>query len=77
MKMPITIIRIMLVTAPIALPTALVSRPTDPSSSLPMLAGGPLGINPSDATNAITRSNCAVTTSRSASNCAAMVVPAK
>ena len=31
---------------------------------------------PSEETKAINRSNCAVTTSRSASNCAAMVVPA-
>ena len=58
-----TIIAMTLATAPIALPTALVSRPTEPSSWLPRLVGWPLGIRPSEAAKSISRSNCAVTTS--------------
>ena len=42
-KMPMTIIAMTLVTAPIALPTALVSRPTEPSSCCTEVVGGPLG----------------------------------
>ena len=38
-----TIIAMTLATAPIALPTALVSRPTEPSSCAPRLAGWPAG----------------------------------
>ena len=74
--MPITIMAIALATPPTALPTALVSRPTEPSSSVPMLLGLPCGNSPSDSANSIRRLNCAVTTTRSASNWAAMVVPA-
>jgi hypothetical protein len=75
-KMPMTIIRITLVTAPSALPTALVKRPTDPSNCVPSSVGGVLGMSPREAANSINRENCAVTTIRNASNCAAMVVPA-
>ena len=57
-----TIIAMALVTAPIALPTALVRRPTLPSSWPPRFAAGPRGTMPSEAANAITRSNWAVTT---------------
>ncbi len=72
-----TIIATTLVIAPIALPTALVSRPTEPSNWVP--SGRRLALaaaGPSEAANSISRWNCAVTTMRSVSNCAAMVVPA-
>ena len=42
--MPITIIRMTLVIAPSALPTALVRRPTEPSNCEPRFDGGPFGI---------------------------------
>ena len=71
-----TIIAMTLATAPMALPTALVSRPTDPSSCAPRLADWPLGTSPNEAAKASRRWNCSVTTSRNASNWAAMVVPA-
>jgi len=74
--MPITIIAMKLATAPIAVPSALVSLPTDPNSWLPMVPGGPCGTRPRRATKFISRSNCSVTTIRRASNCAAIVVPA-
>ena len=75
-KMPITIIAMKLATAPIALPTALVRRPTEPSSWPPRSVGCPGGIRPIEATKAISRLNCWATTSRSASAWAPMVVPA-
>ena len=46
MKMPMTMIISMLVRAPSALPTAVVSRPTEPSSCAPIEAVPPSGIRP-------------------------------
>jgi len=40
--------RITLVIAPSALPTALVSRPTEPSNCEPRFVGGPFGMRPRD-----------------------------
>ena len=74
--MPITSMAMTLVTPPSTLPTALVRRPTEPSSSAPRFWGGPFGTRPSEDAKIISRLNCAVTTCRRSSNCAAMVVPA-
>ena len=46
MKMPMTMISSMLVKAPIALPTQLVSRPTEPSNWEPIEAVPPSGTRP-------------------------------
>ncbi len=73
--MPMTIIAMTLPIAPIALPRAWVSRPTEPSSWLPRFPG-PWGMSPSEPANSNSRLNWAVTTRRNASNWAAMVVPA-
>ena len=63
--------------APIAVLTALVSRPTPPSNWLPIFLIPPSGISPSAVTWPIRRSACTVITSRSAPACSAKVVPAK
>ena len=46
MKMPMTMIRIIEVIAPSAVPTALVSRPTAPISWVDRSTGPPLGSSP-------------------------------
>ena len=76
-KMPITIIAMTLATAPIALPTALVRRPTEPSSWLPRSVGCPVRHQAERCRRTPSAGRtAAVTTSRSASAWAAMVVPA-
>lgn len=76
MKMPMTIIRIALVTAPRAVPSALVSRPIDPAICAPMSKPRPLGSSPIPLAQPINRSTWNATTARNASACAASVVPA-